>query len=326
MITFFTTGKAFGGHSAVIQRNALLSWKRLDPNVEVVLFGDDDGAGEAARDLGIRHEPEVARNPIGLPYINSIFDRAEEIASHDVLCYINCDIILTADFLEALARVRKASANFLMVGRRWDADIAQPLDFANPRWQESVREIAARANDQRDAWWIDYFAFPRGFYAKKIPQFAVTRCSWDNWLVWKAISSGALVVDASASVLAIHQNHGYSYHPMGKVGVWTDEYAQRNLALAGGWKHLRTIADAKFRLTPDGIEPNRARYWHGTKRTVQLAYGYTKRDFTHRIWLPAWHRCLDLTRPLRARLGLRSRAARQAQASRKESPRAGVPS
>src|SRR5579864_9113444 len=98
MITFFTTAKAFGGHSGVIQRNALQSWKLLDPNVEIILFGDDDGAGEAARELGIRHEPEVARNPIGLPYINYMFDRAEEIASHDVLCYINCDIILTSDF------------------------------------------------------------------------------------------------------------------------------------------------------------------------------------------------------------------------------------
>jgi len=311
MMTFFTTGKAFRGHSAVIQRNALQSWKLLDPKVEIILFGDDDGAGEAARELGIRHEPEVARNPIGLPYINSIFDRAEEIASHDVLCYINCDIILTADFLDALARVRKASANFLMVGRRWDTDIAQPLDFANPRWQENVREIAARANNQRDGSWIDYFSFPRGLYSRKIPAFAVSRCTWDNWLVWKAISSGALVVDASASVLAIHQNHGYSYHPMGKAGVWTDEYAQRNFELAGSWRHLRTILDANAKLTPDGLKPNRARHWHGAKRSLQLAYGYTKRDWTYKVWLPAWHFLLNKTRPLRARLGLRPALSRE---------------
>ena len=44
MLTFFTTGKPFRGHSGIIQRNALRSWLLLDPDVEVILFGDDEGA------------------------------------------------------------------------------------------------------------------------------------------------------------------------------------------------------------------------------------------------------------------------------------------
>jgi hypothetical protein len=324
MLTFFTTAKPFHGRSAIIQRNALKSWKLLHQDVDVILFGDDDGASEAASELGIRHEPEIARNRIGLPYINFMFDRAEKIAIHQALCYINCDIILTSDFLSALKRVRKASANFLMVGRRWDTEIAQAIDFSNPQWEEKVRKIALKTNDQKDGWWIDYFLFPRGLYSRKIPPFAVSRCSWDNWLVWKALSSRALVVDASASVLAVHQNHGYSYHPMGKVGIWTDKYAQRNFVLAGGWWHLRTILDANTKLTPEGLKPNRARHWYGSKRLVSLAYGYTKRDLIHKVWLPVWHHWLDLTRPIRTRLGLRSKANRQA--SQGESSRAGTSS
>ena len=41
-------------------------------------------------------------------------------------------------------------------------------------------------------------------------------------------------MDASESVLAVHQNHNYGYHPAGKTGVWTDELARRNYELAGG--------------------------------------------------------------------------------------------
>ena len=48
MLTFFTTAKPFKGHSAIIQRNALKSWTLLDPDIEVILFGDEEGAAEVA--------------------------------------------------------------------------------------------------------------------------------------------------------------------------------------------------------------------------------------------------------------------------------------
>src|SRR5215471_9073592 len=98
MLTFFTTAKPFMGHSGMIQRNALGSWKLLDPDVEVILFGDEEGAAEVCRELGIRHEPHVERNEVGLKRINDYFDRAQRMARHEALCYANCDIILTAEF------------------------------------------------------------------------------------------------------------------------------------------------------------------------------------------------------------------------------------
>ena len=64
-ITLVTTGKAFAGHSGMIQRNALASWTRLHADVEVILLGDDAGAAEVARELGLRHEPRVERNRFG---------------------------------------------------------------------------------------------------------------------------------------------------------------------------------------------------------------------------------------------------------------------
>jgi hypothetical protein len=38
MLTLFTTPKAFSRHINVIQRNALRSWKLLDPDAEVIVF------------------------------------------------------------------------------------------------------------------------------------------------------------------------------------------------------------------------------------------------------------------------------------------------
>lgn len=51
MLTLFTKAKPFTGRSAVIQRNALQSWRLLHPDLEVILFGDDAGAAKVCREL-----------------------------------------------------------------------------------------------------------------------------------------------------------------------------------------------------------------------------------------------------------------------------------
>jgi hypothetical protein len=45
MLTLFTTAKPFRGHIAVIQRNALQSWRALNPNIEVSIYDDRDLLG-----------------------------------------------------------------------------------------------------------------------------------------------------------------------------------------------------------------------------------------------------------------------------------------
>src|SRR5262249_47802992 len=99
MLTIFSTPKPFRGHIGVIQRNALQSWRLLHPDVEVILFGDDEGAAEVCQEFGFRHEPEVERSALGTKRLDSIFWRAQEMACHETVCYSNCDIILTQDFL-----------------------------------------------------------------------------------------------------------------------------------------------------------------------------------------------------------------------------------
>jgi len=278
----------------VIQRNALRSWTLLDADVEVILFGDDAGAAETARELGLRHEPEVARNRFGTKRLDAMFRRAQEIARHELLCYCNCDILLKQDFCAALARVHGAHRRFLMVGRRWDTDIAEPLDFADAEWARRAEALAHERGAQQPGWSIDYFAFPRGLYAE-MPALVIGRVWWDHWLVWKAREQGAEVVDASEAVTAIHQNHGYGYHPQGARGVWSDEQAAENYRLAGGRWHLQTIDDATHILGVDGERANWKRLWAPYWRYARPKVA------------PAWFALLDLTRPLRRALGMHAK-------------------
>src|SRR5437016_351185 len=123
MFTIFSTPKPFVGHIAVIQRNAIESWKRLDPDVEIILVGDDAGTAEVCAELRLVHIPQVKKNPHGTKYLASIYDQAQEAARHEILCHVNCDIVLMADFARAVRQVKNARERFLMAGQRWDVDV-----------------------------------------------------------------------------------------------------------------------------------------------------------------------------------------------------------
>jgi hypothetical protein len=290
MITFFSTPKPFHGHIAIIQRNAIQSWKLAHPDAEVILFGNEEGAAESAREFGVRHELEVERNSLGTPLLSSLFDRADRLARHDRLCFLNADILLTDDFLAASSKLAQLRKRSLMVGRRCDVDITEPLDFSAPDWPERARAQARERGKMRPAQWIDYFVFPRGLLSGQVPPFAVGRPGYDNWLLWKVRSMGVPVVDATAVVRAIHQNHDYSFHPGGLDGLWKDVEANQNRELRQG--HFATIDNATHLLTPNGLHPN---YYHWVVLAKRKAAAARS---------AAWFGLLDVTRPLRRRLGL----------------------
>src|SRR5580704_13506231 len=123
MITFFSTPKPFAGHIEVIQRNAILSWKRAYPEADIILIGDDLGTAKVCRELGLVHVKKVNRNQFGTKYLASVYDSAQEMARHGLLCYVNCDIVLMDDFRTAVGVVARARDKFLMAGRRWDVDL-----------------------------------------------------------------------------------------------------------------------------------------------------------------------------------------------------------
>jgi hypothetical protein len=251
MVTLFAIPKPFRGHVGVIQRNAIKSWAMLRPACQIVLLGDDDGTFAMAKECGAQHVSEVARNEFGTPLLDAVFAAAERVASNNVLCYVNADMMLMSDFIAAVTRVASEQQRFLMIGQRWDVDIDRAWDFDQPDWEERLRSYVHRHGAFRDPYGPDYFVFRRGLW-QALPPFAVGRYFWDYWLIFRARSLGVPVVDATGCVMAIHQTHDYSHSPIGRDGVWTPE-AQRNLALTGGPEQFFTVGDATHILTQRGI-------------------------------------------------------------------------
>lgn len=236
------------------QCNAIRSWKRLHRDVQVILVGDEEGVAETSKELGTEHVPECERSEFGTPLVSSIFSIGRKSALSEIVCYCNADIILTSSFLDCLNVARRKKDRFLLIGRRWDVDLNTRLNFQSQQW-ESDLESHARSNGKiASIWQIDYFAFSRAQYAT-VPPFALGRMKWDNWLIWNATANRIPVIDASAFITAIHQNHDYNHHPQGEQGVWKGPESIRNHELAGGWPHIYSIADASHRIRSFGGRP-----------------------------------------------------------------------
>jgi hypothetical protein len=108
-------------------------------------------------------------------------------------------------------------------------------------------------------------------------------------------------------VIAVHQNHDYGYHPLGKQGVWNDQQGGSNHRLTANGKHVRTIADATEVLCADGLKPNRGRYWSAAKRRYARGERFVLCD----VLQPVAFFLLGITRPARHALGMRSGALRR---------------
>ncbi len=289
MLTIFAMPKAFRGQIEMIQRNAIQSWTMLRIRPEVILFGEDEGTAEVARELGLRHVAKVARNDSGTPLLNDLFAQAESNAAYNLLCYVNADILLLEDFAAAVERVAQQRRPLLMMGQRTNLDINERIDFSRPAWEQELRARARTQGQLSPPNAIDYFVFSKGLGSNLLP-LAIGRRWWDNWLLWHARSHKATVIDASPVVLAIHQNHDYGHHPAGAKGVHEGTEALRNRAMVGEWYHLHTTEDATHRLTPEGLERRHRHPWLVVKRAwshprgmVLLIFKLLSRPFRRKL-------------------------------------------
>jgi len=258
-------------------------------------MGNDEGTAEIAMELGLRYVPDVARNTFGTPLVSDLFRQAQQLSVSNLFCYVNGDIILMSDFMQAIQRVVDQKSRFLLVGHRWNLDVKEVLEF-KPDWEEKLRSQVKKFAMLAGVTSIDFFVFPRGLLGE-IPPFAVGRPVWDNWTLYRARSLSVPLIDATPVVMAVHQNHDYAHHPQGKEGLWKGEEQLANDKLAGGQEHTFSLLDATHLLTPQKLR-RACDLDHLLRHCKTLPMLYP--------WLPLrWlQKALFLSRPLRSRFGL----------------------
>lgn len=231
---------------ARIQRNAFRSWRALGEEVEIVVVGREAGAEAAAREAGLRFVGDVDRNANGTPLIGSIFDRARSASAAPIVAYANADILLLDDFVEAVREVGPRFSEFLLVSRRWDLGYDVDLE-TKPGWSDRMREMLRREGRLHPPGGSDLFVFPRSCFME-VPELAVGRAGWDNWMIYEARRRRWPVVDVSRALTIVHQDHDYRHLPGGRPHYRLPE-TDANVRAAGGRRAILTLADADWEWT-----------------------------------------------------------------------------
>jgi len=254
-LTIFSAPKPFTEpHITTIQRNAIRSWQHIGEDVDVVLIGNEAGMAEVADEFGVRHLPEVDCNELGTPLVSSIFNLARQASQSPILAYVNADILLMPDFIQAARTVDSQSNKFVVIGQRWDLDIQNELTFEDG-WESRLRSEVLHKGSLHPPAGSDYFIFPRQLFMD-MPDFAIGRAGWDNWAIYHGVSSKWTVISATNEIMIIHQNHDYGHLPGGQQHYDLDE-SRKNASLGGGLSHMYTVLEANHVLDNGKVIPVR---------------------------------------------------------------------
>jgi hypothetical protein len=231
----------------------------------ICLFGDEETRENAFR-FGISHFKSETTET-GLPFLSSVFQIARKNSDADYLLYINADIILFGDFARAAGAAERAFKNkFFMIGRRTNLDVANPINFSEDGMEEKLRKLAGEKGVLAPMTAIDYFLFPKTVF-RDIPPLRVGRAGFDNILIyWAKKYEKIAVIDGTAEILAIHQNHDYRHVSGGQQTVFSGADAEENIKLGGGRKNLFFMTECDYKIVDDNILKNHGWKYYASKR------------------------------------------------------------
>jgi hypothetical protein len=250
-LCLFSIPKPHRGITERLQQNAFSSWQRLGASVEVVLLGDESGVADAAQTFGFKHCPDIQRNRQGTPLIGDALTAVRHLSEARQFVYTNADILFDQSLLTAAQTLDVWPRNrYLAIGQRIESDLQTEI---SPWSHEQLQDWIQQQQQQQSRASIvckDYFLFPRHLYLE-VPNFAVGRGNWDNWMVYHAHCRGVPVVDLTRHVAAVHQPHDHQHSGGRRQAYVVGDEARENQKLAGG-RHLLIGSHATHLLDDHG--------------------------------------------------------------------------
>ena len=204
-------------------------------------------------------------NKEGTPLVSSIFALGRSVNASPLLAYVNADILLLPGFPESARKTLELAERFLVVGQRWDLDVRESIG-GSIGWEEKLLAEVRTKGRLHPPMGSDYFIFPRACF-QHIPDFAVGRAGWDNWMIYQGRREGWKVIDATASITVIHQDHDYSHLPGGKPHYRLPESGE-NVRLAGGKRTIFHLEDCDYHMV-DGQIKRKKLTWASAVREVE---------------------------------------------------------
>jgi hypothetical protein len=204
IMTLFTSWTANSSRFHV-HNNTITNWSTLMPRVNLVLFTNDSSLSSYVKDRGWTSYPIIRHAAGGSPILKSMFEKVLKNFNSTFYGYANSDNLFDSSLLETLTTIYNEFGNKTPVfisGRRTNVDflsMKEAISYGNIRNAVKTRGILFGTDAE------DYFITNKLFDWSIVPDLAIGRRAYDNWLVLHARAVGAITIDTSRTLLAVHQ-------------------------------------------------------------------------------------------------------------------------
>ena len=238
LITLFTTFKT-AADRVHIHSNVLKNWALFQPFVRPVLFVTDTDPKlvKLAVRLGWEVLPCPETNAYGTPCLKAMYQKTMESFRSMFYGYCNGDILFEyglVDTLKAILESHHELKRILVIGQRTNFPVANRTIF-DPKHVKKLQKTEGSLF-QTDA--EDYFLMSNSVFPwDKIPNFVIGRMGYDNYFVTKAVEFGFSLVDATETLLALHQtgvDGNYAGHGFSKDKRYNYRLIEGNVDISKG--------------------------------------------------------------------------------------------
>ncbi|KAL3860511.1 hypothetical protein ACJMK2_010648 [Sinanodonta woodiana] len=205
-----------------------LNWLSLRPFVLPIVFTNETALANVCKSAGWVVLPLRVTAADGVPVLKYMYIDAMRKFESTFYAYANSDILFTDTLVDTLIEILQnnlTSQNFiqdnstskhhtLIIGRRTNVNNVTFNEGSS--WSEITKVAKERGSlFQSDA--EDYFIASSSYPWNDIPEIVIGRRAYDNWLVLNARKHKHQVIDATNTILAVHQTtkHG-NYEGIGK--------------------------------------------------------------------------------------------------------------
>lgn len=206
ILTLFTTW-VYEKEKFPVNNSTLFNWKML-PNVNLIVFSNSLEVKYYSEWAGFTVLP-ILVEAAGVPVLPAMFTAAIKQFKSEFYGFANGDILFTRTLVDTLEHIlcnlkkSRRQSGVLIVGRRYNVPASHVTVEVATSWNKL--DLLSRTGSlfQSDA--EDYFITDTAYPWDTFLPVAIGRRAYDNWVVAFSRYSNITVIDASESILCLHQ-------------------------------------------------------------------------------------------------------------------------
>lgn len=204
LLTLFTTWTPAPSKSE-IHVQVVRNWALLKPFVIPVMFSNSPDVKKSCEQAGWK-TLNISKTMHSVPVLKYMYGDVKKYFNTTLYAFSNGDILYTDGLIKTLITsmfsLTDTAKPVLIVGRRTNVYNVSSTEASS--W-DSIQKTATIRGKVFGEDAIDYFISSKSFSWSDVDDVIIGRPAYDNWLVLLARKRGYLIVDATKSILAVHQ-------------------------------------------------------------------------------------------------------------------------